>query len=230
METKDTIKVSFLGMPNSRSSLSAVPEVETGSATERILSAARRHLFAYGYNALTMDDLAHELGMSKKTLYLHFPGKDAIIATIIEEMGRTIRQELEAVLSQPKLSFYQKLRTIVDIIVPRISLLSPAILRELQRYAPKIHDMIDELRQKNIPLVFGRLFRSGVNEGALRPEIDPDFAAQFWLQAIRGLVHPDTLAVIHLSPRQTLEKALELFTGGLLTPAGRKDYEKLFPL
>ena len=63
----------------------------------------------------------------------------------------------------------------------------------------------------------------------MRADLDPDFAAQFWLQAIRGLVHPDTLATTHLTPRQTLEKALELFTGGLLTPAGRKDYEKLFP-
>lgn len=217
-------------MLTTRSSSSAASQMETEPADERILSAARRHLFAYGYNALTMDDLAHELGMSKKTLYLHFPGKDAIIATIIEEIGRTIRQELETVLNQPKLSFCQKLRTIVDIVVPRLSLLSPAILRELQRYAPKIYGMLDELRQKNIPAIFGRLFRSGVNEGALRPEIDPEFAAQFWLQAIRGLVHPDTLAVTHLSPRQTLEKALELFTGGLLTPAGRKDYEKLFPI
>ncbi|MEO6993513.1 MAG: TetR/AcrR family transcriptional regulator [Lacunisphaera sp.] len=217
-------------MPPSRPPLSIAAEQETGAVTERILSAARHHLFAYGYNALTMDELAHELGMSKKTLYLHFPGKDAIIATIIERVGQTIRQDLEAVLSQPKLSFCQKLRTIVDIVVPRISLLSPAMLRELQRYAPKIYGMLDELRQKNIPAIFGRLFRSGINEGTLRSEIDPDFAAQFWLQAIRGLVHPDTLAVTNLSPRQTLEKALELFTGGLLTSSGRKDYEKLFPL
>jgi hypothetical protein len=137
---------------------------------------------------------------------------------------------LESVLDQPKTTFPQKLRAIVDIVVPRISLTSPAMLRELQRYAPKIHGMMDELRQKNIPAIFGRLFRTGVAEGALRAEIDPDFAAQFWLQAIRGLVHPDTLSVTHLSPKQTLEKALDLFTGGLLTPAGRKDYEKLFPL
>jgi AcrR family transcriptional regulator len=177
-----------------------------------------------------MDDLAHELGMSKKTLYLHFDGKDAIIGTIIDEIGVTVRQELESILSQSKLSFAQKLRGVVDVVVPRLALMSPAMLRELQRYAPKIHLKIDELRQKNIPSVFGRLFRTGIAEGALRPNVDPDFAAQFWLQAIRGLVHPDTLAVTHLTPRQTLEKALELFTGGLLTPAGRKDYEKLFPL
>ena len=43
------------------------------SARVRILEAARAHLFAYGYSALTMDALAHDLGMSKKTLYVYFP-------------------------------------------------------------------------------------------------------------------------------------------------------------
>ncbi len=211
------------------SALPASSVQSTASAQTRILEAAHRQLFAFGYNALTMDELAHELGMSKKTLYLHFPGKEAIVGTIIEEIGRGIRHELESVLSQPKLSFAQKLRAIVDAILPKLSLLTPAMMRELQRYAPKLFQMIDELRQKNIPSVFSRLFRMGITEGALRSEIDPDFAAQFWLQAIRGLTHPDVLAVTHLSSKQTLERALELFTGGLLTAAGRKDYEKLFP-
>jgi len=216
-------------MPVLRSS-AAQPQIPPSDPEPaRILETAARHLFAYGYNALTMDELAHELGMSKKTLYRHFPGKDAIVGTIIEEIGRKIRHELESVVAQPKLSFVPKLRAVVDIVVPRLSLMSPAMLRELQRYAPKLFQMIDELRQKNIPSIFSRLFRAGINEGALRPELDPDFAAQFWLQAIRGLTHPDVMSVTHLSPKQTLEKALELFTGGLLTAAGRKDYEKLFP-
>ncbi len=203
------------------------PAAESPDA--RILETARRHLFAYGYNALTMDDLAHELGISKKTLYLHFPGKDAIISLIIEGIGRTIRAEMEAVLNDPALNFAQKLRGVVDAVAPRLAQANPAMLRELQRYAPRIYQKIDELRQKNIPYVFGRLFRAGIVEGAVRADLDPDFAAQFWLQAMRGLTHPDTLATTHLTPRQTLEKALELFTGGLLTAGGRKDYEKLFP-
>jgi AcrR family transcriptional regulator len=211
--------------------LSAPPATaspEDHSATGRILATARRQLFAYGYNALTMDDLAHELGMSKKTLYRHFPGKDAMIGTIIDGIGRAIRAEMEAVLHHPGLTFVQKLRAVIDVVAPRLALTSPAMLRELQRYAPGIHRKIDELRQKNIPYVFGRLFRAGIAEGTVRADLDPDFAAQFWLQAMRGLTHPDTLAATHLTPKQTLEKALALFTGGFLTPAGRKDYEKLF--
>ncbi|MEO6876070.1 MAG: TetR/AcrR family transcriptional regulator [Opitutaceae bacterium] len=215
-------------MPVSPATLTAAAPA-ADSPDGRILAAAQRQLFAYGYNALTMDDLAHELGISKKTLYLHFPGKDAIISIVIDGVGRVIRSGMETVLNDPKLTFAQKLRGIVDVVAPRLAQTSPAMLRELQRYAPSIHQKIDELRQKNIPYVFSRLFRAGIAEGAVRADLDPDFAAQFWLQVMRGLTHPDTLAITHLTPRQTLEKALELFTGGLLTPVGRKDYEKLFP-
>lgn len=215
-------------MPSAQSS-SAPPAAaaDDASVNARILAAAERHLFAYGYNALTMDDLAHELGMSKKTLYRHFPGKEEIVDTVFENLARAIRSEMEAVLNEPRLSFAQRLRGVIQVIASRLALASPAMLRELQRYAPRVHQKIDELRQKNIPYVFGRLFRQGIAEGGMRASVDPDFAALFWLQTVRGIVHPETLSQLRLSPAQALEKALDLFAGGLLTAAGRKDYEKL---
>ncbi len=206
------------------------PAPRPGAApAARIREAARRRLFAFGYNALTMDDLAHDLGMSKKTLYRHYPGKEAIVAAIIDGLGRALRRELDEILADPRRPFLPKLRAVIDAVAARLGLLSPAMLRELQRFAPRIHDRIDELRQRNIPSVFGRLFRAGLSEGAMRPGLDPDFAARFWLHAVRGLLHPEALAATPLTAAQTLTQALDLFAGGLLSPAGRKDYEKLFP-
>jgi AcrR family transcriptional regulator len=205
------------------------PTRPAGSPATRILATARHRLFAYGYNALTMDDLAHELGMSKKTLYVHFPGKDAIIGALIDRLNLSIRRDLEAVLADPTLRFVPKLRGIIDRVVPVLGQLGPALLRELQRFAPELFQRIDEIRRKNIPFFLGRLFRQGIAEGAVRPGLDPDFAAQFWLQTVRGLLDPDCLALTGLTPPQAIENALHLFAGGLLTPAGRKDYEKLFP-
>ncbi|MGN6719163.1 MAG: helix-turn-helix domain-containing protein, partial [Candidatus Binatia bacterium] len=46
---------------------------------ERIVSAARAHFFAHGFRSVTMDDLAAELGMSKKTLYAQFPSKTELL-------------------------------------------------------------------------------------------------------------------------------------------------------
>ncbi len=192
----------------------------------RILRAAHQHLFDHGYSALTMDALAHELGMSKKTLYVYFPGKEALIERIIDLVGRSLRSRMDAVLSDPKLSFPQRLSGIVEVAGSTLARTSPTMLRELQRFAPRIYQKIEELRQKNIPYVFGRLIRDGIATGKVRPEVDPEFATEFWLHAIRGLVQPATLDRTELTPRQTLERALNLFFNGLLSPSGRKDYEK----
>lgn len=172
-----------------------------------------------------MDDLAHELGMSKKTLYVYFPSKDAIVDKIIDCLSAALRSQLEAITTNPALSFVEKLAAMIDVIGATLGPTSPHMLRDLQRFAPATYQKIETIRGENIPLYFGRLIRVGIAEGKVRGDVDPDFATQFWLHAIRGLVQPAALERVHLTPKQTLEKAVDLFFGGLLSPAGRVDYE-----
>ena len=65
--------------------------VDGRAVRQRILRQARTHFFVHGYSTLTMADLATELGMSKKTLYVHFAGKDAIVGALIEDLGAEVR-------------------------------------------------------------------------------------------------------------------------------------------
>ncbi|PTX91454.1 TetR/AcrR family transcriptional regulator [Opitutus sp. ER46] len=192
----------------------------------RLLHAARRLMLTYGYQAFTMDQLAHELGVSKKTLYVHFPSKDAIVNQIIDLMGASIQGGMKAVLADPTLTFPQRISGVVDVASANLARLSPAVLRDLERFAPATYRKIEDIRSQTIPVVFGQLVRMGIAEGKVRADVDPAFAAEFWLQAIRGLVQPAVLERTQLTLPQTLQRGLHLFFSGLLTPAGRKEYEK----
>jgi len=192
----------------------------------RILGSARTHLLAYGYSGFTMDDIARELGMSKKTLYRHFPGKDDIITAIIDDLSAGLRARLDAILADTKRDFTAKVRGVAGVIGDTIGPISPAVFRDLQRFAPSVYDQVENVRMKMIPHVFGGLIRMGIAEGAVRSDIDPAFVTEFWLQAVRGLVQPAVLERTQRTIRQTLGEALFLFFNGLLTPAGRKSYEK----
>lgn len=194
----------------------------------RILHAVRTELFLRGYSALTMDDLAVELGMSKKTLYQHFPSKEHLVRAAIEQFAREIRTEAEQILSDRHLTFAEKLRGLTGGLLQRLAQLSPHLFRDLQRFAPALHELVVSLRRKNIPLIFGRLIEQGQLGGQVRDDIDPGFAAEFLLHAMQGLMQPQNLEHLRLAPHETFERAINLFFGGLLTPAGRKDYEKLF--
>lgn len=209
-------------MPTS-SSAPTVPD--SSDARSRILQAARTHLFAYGYTALTMDVLAAELGMSKKTLYVHFPSKDELVGEILRTFVADIRGSADALFNNPSLSFTVKLHRFSETMVKRLRV-SPHIFRDLQRAAPHMYRQIEELRHKNIPHIFGLLIRQGQAAKMVRADLDPDFAIEFWRPAIQALMHPDTLERLHLTPDEIFSHAINLFFGGLLTPAGRKDYEK----
>jgi AcrR family transcriptional regulator len=195
-------------------------------ARTRIIAAARAHLFAYGYSAWTMDELAAELGMSKKTLYRHFSSKDALVEEVLEVFGSEVRALAESVFSEESLRFTAKLHRFTEAMVHRFASIKPHVLRDLERFAPHISRKIEELRYRNIPRVFGRIFAQGQAAGMIRSDLDAAFVIEFWRAAINGVMHPASLERLALSPDKAFEKGIDLFFAGLLTTAGRKDYEK----
>lgn len=216
-------------MPKTAATPLAPPPGTAADPRQRILLAAREHFFAYGYSALTMDDLAAELGMSKKTLYVHFPGKDALVAAILTEFVGEVRASADALFSDPALSFTVKLHRFSEAMVRRFARMNPHVFRDLQRAAPHLYRQIEEMRHRNIPHIFGRMLQQGQAAGMVRADVDAAFAIEFWRPAIQSLMHPDTLERLKLQPDQMFTQAINLFFGGLLTPAGRKDYEKNLP-
>ncbi len=203
--------------------------LEPAPVRARILRQARADFFTHGYSRFTMDDLAAELGMSKKTLYVHFAGKDDIIAAVIQDLGEEVRADAEAILRNRELSFAEKLRGFVLGMMARLATLDPRTVRDLQRYAPELFTRVDEVRRKNIPYIFGRLVEEGQATGMVRTDVPPPFAIEFFLHAMQGLLQGPALERLRLAPSEVIAQGIDLFFGGLLTPAGHKQYEKLFP-
>src|SRR6267142_3483895 len=64
---------------------------------QRIIDAARAHFFNHGFRSVTMDDLAEELGISKKTLYAHFPGKIELLEAVLADKFAGVEKKLNEV-------------------------------------------------------------------------------------------------------------------------------------
>jgi AcrR family transcriptional regulator len=189
--------------------------------TGRILEAAREGLFRDRYSGLTMDSLAFALGMSKKTIYLYFPSKDAIVSAILAAMGATLRRQIPELLEGPG-TFPDKLERILGLVGRHFGVLGPGFLQDLQRFAPHIARELEQLKERNVPLLFGRVLQLGVEHGLVRPDIGVNFAIEYWLQVIKGMHEPAVLDRLGLSGGEVFEKGLDLFFRGLLTPEGRR--------
>ena len=195
----------------------------------RILGQARADFLTRGYSAVTMDAIATELGISKKTLYQHFSSKDALIRDVILGLSHDIRAEADALLRHRRLNFAEKLRGFAEGLAQRLHTVTPHAVRDLQRFAPHLHALLNEMRQKDIPYIFGRFVEQGQLTGMVRDDIHPDFTIHFYLHALQGLLQPTSLEQLKLTPTEVYTRAIDLFFGGLLTPTGRKEHEKLFP-
>ena len=210
--------------------ISALPSPSVNDElSNRILGQARADFLTHGYSAVTMDAIASELGISKKTLYQHFSSKDALIRDVILGLSREIRAEADALLRHRRLNFAEKLRGFAEGLAQRLHTVTPHAVRDLQRFAPHLHALLHEVRQKDIPYIFGCFVEQGQLTGMVRDDIHPVFTIHFYLHALQGLLQPASLEQLKLTPTEVYTRAIDLFFGGLLTPAGRKEHEKLFP-
>jgi AcrR family transcriptional regulator len=113
METQGTVRVSFVSdimahRPAAvvgRGSRSVVSEAAAGPARgepevrQRILRAAETLFLTHGFSRITMDELAGELGMSKKTLYAHFAGKEDLFRAVADRFVGELRADLTAIVA-----------------------------------------------------------------------------------------------------------------------------------
>lgn len=167
--------------------------------------------------------------MSKKTLYVHFAGKDEIIGAVIDDFAAELRAAADQLLATRALNLAEKLRGFVESIVERMAELQPRTVRDLQRFAPQLYAKVEQVRAVTLPYIFGRFVEEGQIGGLIRTNLPPGLAIEFLLHAMQGMMHPATLERLQLAPRDVVGHGIDLFFGGLLTPAGRKQYEKLFP-
>ena len=73
------------------------PQAAAPPPRERIVAGGRRHFFANGFRGVTMEDLAEELGMSKKTLYAHFPSKTSLLQAVMVSKFQEVEVDLDRI-------------------------------------------------------------------------------------------------------------------------------------
>jgi AcrR family transcriptional regulator len=192
-------------------------------ARERIVTGARRHFLAHGFRGVTMDDLAAELGMSKKTLYAHFRSKPALVEAVILDKATEIETELGRIETECAADFPEALREMLNCLQRHAAEVQPSFVRDVRQTAPDLFKSIEARRSALIQRYFGKLFADGRRAGMVRKDLPPQLAIEILLAAIQVIVNPSKLAELDLTPQATVPAILSVVLNGILTPAGRKN-------
>lgn len=179
----------------------------------RILQAARAHFFQHGFRNVTMDDLAAELAVSKKTLYAHFPSKDALLEAVLRDKFERIRGTLQSAAPGKSKQFPDAVRGLLIGLQSELEELKPPFLRDMRK-APETFQRLEQRRSRLIRETFGRLFRQGQRDGHVRTDVPAKLMIETLLGAVHEIMNPQKLEELGLAPKTAFAGLIDLLLHG----------------
>jgi len=195
--------------------------MEIDKTKQLISDSAARLFFQQGFSKTTVDEIAESLGISKKTLYECFPGKDAIIEYTIDRFTQATGEVIDKILFDRELDTFRKLSALFKIVGERLSAINPILMKDLLSKYPHIWEKIDNFRQQKVLANFRIIFEQGIKEGVFRQDIEVDLLLQIYVDMVRSAINPQRLSRSAYSPRQIFEAMMKIVFQGILTEKGR---------
>lgn len=180
---------------------------------ESILKEAKRQILRLGFRKFTVEDIACALGISKKTIYKHFAGKNEIISAVVDAVLEQEQAYTEQVMSMPAgqidkmeaLLFFQGGDGIPGWVVD-----------ELKRFYPEEYK-----KRENIQLIkrqyFNQLFAEGIRTGDIRPDVHAGVLNAMVRQTVDAILDGDFLASQNLTLTQAIEQMKKIVLYGIVT-------------
>jgi AcrR family transcriptional regulator len=157
-----------------------------------ILQQVRKLYIRYGIKSVTMDDVSHELGISKKTLYQHVTDKNDLVLKVFDlEITENCRK-LDGAY-EPGSNAIDQLFDVHKYVMDRLKEYSPVSDYDLKKYYPELYRKLDAIRRERIyNFIFSNL-KKGKDEGLYRADLDVEIIAKIHATRIRNTFDSELL-------------------------------------
>jgi len=191
--------------------------MQTDAQRDRILETGLEKFRKFGIRRVTMDEIARDLRISKKTLYRHFPDKESLVRACTDRIAGTVIPIVSEALSRdgpPMERIVQAWRGFA--MIPH--LLSAELIADLRADYPHIWSDIDARRHEVIGR-FEKLIADGVRSGDIRPDVHPKVVMRLILAVVEQVMVPDVLARGEFTPAEAVGTIITVFSRGMCATA-----------
>lgn len=215
METLATNKVSIvLPLPMA----TGIVNMET---KERIQKKAHELFLRYGIRSVSMDDIAAQLGMSKKTIYQFFSEKDELVTAVMDEEITFTQHKCELCQVDARNAVDEIFLTL-ERVLEQLSNLNPMVLYDAEKFHPKAFEKFRKMKEEFLLEVVAHNIRRGIEEELYRDTINVDMMSRYRVETMMvpfamAAAAPGKYNLVDVS-RETIEH----FVFGLATLKGHK--------
>lgn len=208
-------------MNNLRVSIVLPPRSKKDLVTrERILEIATEQFSRYGVRAVTMEDIARQGGISKKTIYLEFADKKDLVKEAFEVLLEEDRKKLTFILETEDGVIEHLVKT-SKMVRERLQNMNPMVIMEIQKYFPEAWKMFENFKVQVIMEDLINVIEKGKRLGYFRPEIDSQILAKVRINQITSGFDPENFSRTDFNLAEEQMVLLDHFLHGIFTEKGR---------
>lgn len=188
---------------------------------QNILETSYRLFKSYGLRSVTMDDIAKELSISKKTIYQSFKDKNEIVSLVSRYHLDKEKEKVNEIM-QEGMDGIERLFGITQCLRESVASLNPSLMFDLQKYYPKAFKVFEEYKDKVFLQSLIDTLRQGINEGYFRDNIDAEIISVMRMEQIQLAFNPVIFPRNKYDFKQVQWQLLEHFVKGIVTAEGEK--------
>lgn len=189
---------------------------------ERILLKGDEMFRRYGIRSITMDDIAKNLGVSKKTIYQHFPDKEELVVEVIRMNIQRHMRHMDSCCGNAAKDAIDELLQINKQVSIMIQSYNPIMFYDLQKYHPKAWIAFREFRNHEILTKIVDNIHRGMSEGLYRKDIDIDIISRMRLEQVDMSFNYEVFPSNEYRFDKVMIELTEHFLYGLLSMKGYK--------
>jgi len=193
---------------------------------KKILEFALHKFMSEGFYKTTMDDIAKEIRISKKTIYKNFASKEELIYSIVDSFTSSISNKIEEIIKTDEDSISKAFR-LFNTMGSTALRMSDKWIRDIQIHMPELWKKIDEFRTKRAYAVLGTIIKQGQSEGMIVNK-PAEIMIHLFVNSIRSIVNPEFLYYQKFNYKEAFDYAFEILFNGILTTKGKKQFDKIF--
>jgi len=191
----------------------------------KIIFSAEMLFFKYGIRSVTMDDVAKELSISKKTLYQYFDNKDHLVLAVAQNHLDNEQQEFSQIRDESQ-NAIEEISKLSVCMRKNLSNINPTTMHDLKKFHTEAWNQFLKFKYEFIKNNIVENIKWGISEGYYRDEIDAEILAIFRMEQVEMMFDQNIYPSSHFDFSKVQIQLFDHFVYGILTDKGRELYEK----
>lgn len=191
---------------------------------EKIIEHSRKLLIQKGYRSLRVDEIASDLGISKRTIYENFNSKDELVFSVVKETFDELYRKLEPAINKAinsKTNFVENFLSVIEVQVQHLKLFTGSFLEDVRKNMKNFEDKCEIYKNRNKEL-FYEFIQSGIENGYFRKDLKIEILFLTFISVIKNVVDYEMQKELKMTIDEIVLEVYQIVMTGFMTDKIRK--------